>query len=411
MDNILVPSGRTTRRFRGLFHATFLCFIPLVGCSYMGPYVARDVVADPTKAGEVMPLSTGALSKLNKWISGVDKAHDNVTLTRRGLNLLTFGLLTGGAIGAVREVSSASIRDMALGAGAIYTGTNLFVPNDQVVLYNSATTALMCIRGRASGLRANVVTQKEQLAAESPLIYRGATFSPVGCTLDPTTEASFSTAHLAYQGAAAAVQQAELADAVVAGKVEEAGQNVIVALNTQLDLLAPSQDAILASAKSTVSIAGSLRVQPAATIPSPAAAANCQSLSPQVLEKARVRFATMANTYDSVQTAITQQINSVASLDTACTLTPLQFAPVALNNSEVTISKDSKVNIAISGGTGSYFWTAVGVPPPSDITVDVIAGTLIITGKSTVTAGPPYTIAVQDRSALPKPANLKITTR
>ena len=384
------------------------------GCSYMNPYVKKDVTPVPAISGDVMPRSKEALSRVDKWLAAIEKSHDDASQMRRGLNLLTFGLASGTAIASLRGLSTHTISNMAMGAGVTYTGTNLFVPNDQIALYNSASAALSCIKGRAWPLRSYVVTQTAQLTVPRPLLLKEEVLTPSGCTPDTATQAQLDAAEAARGAAITSIAQAEVADEAVAAKVEDAGRNVVQVLNDQLDLLAPSTDAILASAKSSVAVAnGLIGSPPASPTPKPAGPSTaCSPASGAAVDKLRAHLNTMQTSYEAIPTTVAQQLNVVASLDTACTLARLQLAPVTLSQSEITIGKDTNFNVVVSGGTGTYFWTPVGSALPGDIVVNLTpGGTLMIIGKSTVAAAQTYTLSIQDSSVAGKPVTLKITTK
>lgn len=364
-----------------------------------------------------MPLSKQAISRLGKWIAEVDKSHENASNWRRGMNLLTFGLVSATGISALGSASANSTRNLAIASGAAYTGTSLFLPSDQIALYNSASTALLCIKGRVSSLYSSVAAQSAQLAMDLPSQYKDAVYNASSCAIDADTQAHVDAAEAARQAAMAAVGQARAADPSVSQKAESAGLNVIHTLNTQMDVLSPSLDAILAAAKSSVAVANGLVAPPpapAAATPTvkPAGGTSCTRVPPEEVNKLRVRLSALQSSYETVQTTIAQQVNVVAALDSACTLAPLQLAPIALSQSEITIAKDINFNVVVSGGTGTYYWNSVGAAIPADIVVNLApGGTLMIIGKSTVAAGQSYTLSIRDSSAAPKPVLLKITTK
>jgi hypothetical protein len=359
-----------------------------------------------------MPLTATALSKVDKWLGSVDDAHSTLSVTKRSLNLATFGLVTGVGVGAATGASASGLRDAALAAGVAVAGSSLFAPDEQLRLYTTASKALVCVRSRATTLRGTVDARLSQLAANSSRQFVSQTFTPVPCALDSETAAALGRYTDAHNRATTAIQQAALSDPSIAAKIENAGQNVVVALNEQLDLLVPSTEAILNSARSAGSIATALYSPPvAAATPQAAGTATCFANNSESLESVRNRLAAMTLSALAMESAVAEQINAVAALDTACTLAPLQISPVTLNNTEVAIAKDSKMHIAISGGWGQYSASPLGVPPPPELSVDIIGSTLILTAKSTLTAGATYVILVKDSSALPRPAQLKITTK
>lgn len=397
--------------FRGVIYSC--AAIALSGCSYLQPYVKKDVTGNAAPAGDLMPLSQQAISRLDKWIAEVDKSHDKASNWRRGMSLLTFGLVSATGIASLRSSSTNEIKNLAIGSGVVYMGTSLFLPNEQITLYNSASTALLCIRGRVSSLHSTVAAQSAQLATALPSQYKDAVFTPSFCGADAATQAHVDAAEAARQAAIAAIGQARAADPAVSRKAEDAGLNVVHTLNTQMDVLAPSMDAILAAAKSSVAIANGLGAPPPAPGGGPAVkpAVPCAPVPAAEVEKLRVGLSALQTTYEAVQTTIAQQLNAVSALDSACTLAPLQLAPVALSQSEITIAKDTNFNVVVSGGTGTYYWTSIG-ENLSDIVVNLApGGTLMIIGKSTVVAGKNYTLSIRDSSAAPKPVLLKITTK
>lgn len=361
-----------------------------------------------------MPLSQQAISRLDKWIAEVDKSHDKASDWRRNMNLLTFGLVSATGIASLRSASTNKIKNLAMGSGVAYTGTSLFLPSEQITLYNSANTALLCIRGRVSSLHSSVAAQSAQLATALPSQYKDAVFTTSSCAADAATQAHVDAAEAARQAAIAAIGQARAADPAVSRKAEDAGLNVVHMLNTQMDALAPSTDAILAAAKSAVAIANGLAAPPSAAGATGvrAAALGCTPVAKEDVDKLRTRLTALQTTYEAVQTTIAQQVNAVAALDTACTLAPLQLAPIALSQSDITITKDTNFNVVVSGGTGAYHWTPVGAAIPADIVINMApGGTLMIIAKSTLAAGHTYTLSIRDSSAAPKPVLLKITTK
>lgn len=388
--------------------------LALSGCSYLQPYVKKNVTGDAAPAGDTMPLTRQSISRLDKWIIEVDKSHESASDWRRGMNLVTFGLVAATGVSALRSSASTNkTGNLALASGAVYTGSSLFLPNEQGNLYNGANTALLCIRERVSGLHSSVAARSAQLEMDLPTQYKDAVYTPTSCTIDAATQAHVDAAETARQGAIAAVAQTRAADPAVARKAENAGLNVIHALNTQIDLLSPSPDAILAAAKSSVAVANGLASPPA---PRPAAAAGvqaaaiCTPVAEAEVNKLRVRLVALQTSYDGVLTSVAQQLNSVAALDSACTLAPLQLAPVTLNTGEITLTKESKSVVEISGGTGAYHWNPVGTFP-ADIDVGIFGSTIVVLGKSTIAAGQTYLLSIRDSSAAPRPVQLKIITK
>lgn len=331
------------------------------------------------------------------------------------MNLLTFGLVSATGTSALGSASTNVTRDLAIALGVAYTGTSLFLPSDQIGLYNSANLALLCIMGRVSSLYSRVAAQSAQLAVDLPSQYKDAVYTATSCAIDAATHAQVDTAEAARQSAMTAVRQARAADPSVSMKAENAGLNVIHTLNTQMDVLSPSLDAILAAARSSVAVANGLVASPpapAATAGTPKPAAICTPVPSEELNKLRVRLIALQTSYEAVQTTIAEQLNAVAALDSACMLAPLQLSPIALSQSDIAITKDTDFNVVVSGGTGSYYWNPVGAAIPGDIVINLApGGTLMIIAKSTLAVGQSYTLSIRDSSAAPMPVLLKIATK
>ena len=318
-----------SRYYRGFTAAVLLAAVS--GCAYVNPYVSLQPEGATAEAGKPMPAVSLSLSKIDKWIAGVEEKRNYASKTRRILNLATFGLASAAGIVAVRSSRVESMKNLALGAGVTYTGTALFLPSDQIDLYNSANTALVCIRGRGAGLRSAVIEHSAQLDVDLPYEYVHSSLTPTGCNPDKDTKAAYDAAEAARMEAVLAVGQAAQSDSAVATALENAAMNVVQTLDTQLDLIAPSASAILASAKSSTEIASGL------TTSTPSGATqklvakgveNCTDASPVQLRK---KLNALQKSYGEVQGVIAQQLNAIAELNSACTLSPLKLAALTLN--------------------------------------------------------------------------------
>lgn len=185
------------------------------------------------------------------------------------------------------------------------------------------------------------------------------------------------------------MQRIEGSDLSAAIKLRQAGQNVVIALNQEIDKRAPTPEAIFAAARSLAGFAPVSTAAPPA--PSPKEAARDLAICPA---EEKAFLVSQIAFYDQKQRVADRAIDGVNGLDTACLFNAPAIPDLAVSQESIVIVADAKVNIGVSGGRPPYHGTwdiepgGAGVilsqPTPDVFMVQGIAGIKDGTYKLTI---------------------------
>jgi len=312
------------------------------------------------------------MNLIDGWAQAVEQKRRDTSLAQRSLNIVTFGLAAGAVIApiynAYKDVSSA----LALGAGTAFTGNTLFFSSDQISLYGAAAMSLACIQqrggalvsalspeGSASELRSRFVVMMQEL--------------PLACLATP----EYTRLKVAFDSAYVSVQRVEGSDESAAIKLRQAGQNVVIALNQEIDKRAPTPEAIFAAARSLASFAPVTTSAPSVSTPRALGVGTCS-------DDERAFLISQMGLYEQKQKVADRALDGVNGLETACVFNAPAIPDLTVDQEKITLVAEAKVNISVRGGRPPYRGTwdtdpaSAGVilsqPTPDVFMVQGIAG-------------------------------------
>lgn len=315
------------------------------GCAYLQPYVDVYPTGAVAPIAPALPQTTDAVRAIDAWGAVVEKKHHDVSLANRSLNVATFGLAAGAVVAPVYKAYTDLISALALGAGVSFTANTLFFPPDQITLYGAASLSLACIRQRGGTFSASLSPEGSatKLGAEYDSLMQRL---PKACINTPEHQ----KLEAAFIGADSAMQRVEGSDGAAAFKLRQAGQNVVIALNAEIDKRAPSPQAVFAAAKSLASFVPAPPTK-ADTPPKPVGVAAALGTCPA---DAKALMNRQAAYYEQRQRAVDQGLEAINGLDTACVFDAAPLPELAVDQSEITIVEGAKVNITVKGGRPPY---------------------------------------------------------
>jgi len=199
-------------------------------------------------------------------------------------------------------------------------------------------------------------------------------------------------------------------DANHADAVTSAANTIISKANHEVLIRSNNGDAIMSALKGLNVPAPAMTV-PSDKVPAPAVAASrdrAVPCDPTSLTLVRGR----AQDYKDGTARTSAAANALSTLATACAVAAPPITALALDSEEITVSKDGRFNVNISGGREPYIVTAVGSTSPNlDVSL-VPPHTIVIVGRSTISgASGPFLYQVKDNSAVSTPKTLKVSTK
>jgi hypothetical protein len=218
----------------------------LSGCAYQ-PYINEYQSSSvASKAVEdALPRLSSSIKSIDQWAKDTQQRRNEFRTRHTALDIATFGLAAAAVIAPVFKAHHDLTTSLAIGAGGSYAINTLFLPNDLIVLYSSALVALSCIENRAIAVQAAVSPEGSSSAMTQQ--FRDS-FGGTSEACKQTPE--YAQLVLSFNAASDAMRRVTDNDFSAGTKVYQAGQNVVIALNKELDKRSPSPDAVLAAAKS-----------------------------------------------------------------------------------------------------------------------------------------------------------------
>lgn len=402
---------------RGRIALFLLLALPLfTACSYLSPYVPlTPAVERQSNDLAKMPQLASVTANIDAWMTSTEKLRGEVTTTRRAFDLATFGLLTAAGVKTAHASSANAIKNLALGGAGVYSASSLFLPAEQGTVYGNGTVALQCLRSRATGLQSAVITAA--VVENNTTLEQDVKAIFDQCPVDPVTAGNLTDAISARTAALGVLTSVRATDGAVANKVKNAAMNVVVTLNAQLDSLRPDPAALLGSARSLETIALGLVAAPAVAggaavgVGAVAPAAVCHSLAPAVAALNQ-RLVGHKAEYQGYADSLSQAVNAVGDLSTACTVSALVVAPLSFSQDHVVVSQDVSFNIIVSGGREPLQQPTFDTSSGDGVRATLIPPrTIVVSGTSKITAGKTYKVQLRDNSSSAGTATLTIDTK
>ena len=374
------------------------------GCAYLQPYIALDPLAGATPeapaaapaptppSAAAMPNVARAVRTLDAWQKIVEKKHDDLTTTTRVLNLATFGLAAGAAISPVYNAYKDLTTALGIGAAVTYTSNTLFFPGDQAGLYNAAQDAFGCVRGKGQRLLSAISPERSLQDFDDNFAALRAQVS--ACDAEP----AFRQLQASFTAARDSLGRALDADYAAAEQMQEAGRNIAIAVNREIDNRAASPAAILAAAKS-LSVFGVPAISPASVKP-PTVAVPAAPRRAECTDADRARMATQTTAYGDKKRNVDKALDGIGQLDSACNLNPPAIPELTITQDSVTLVKSTSFNIVVRGGRAPYQPVWQGTDPAGNgIKADMIAPDMLqISASDKLAAAGTYTLELRDSS-------------
>lgn len=374
----------------------------MTGCStFFNPTVGMlapdQISADAPKN---MSALNAVVKETNAKLLLLESKRNSSLQTNRALGLTTFGLGLAAAGYGLYGSHAHAMKNLALASGATYVGSSLFAPIGQTEIYQAGILALSCINDKASRTLYQIDRDIENFNKTPRL-----SSETLECTPDPD---KLNKQNNAYEKAKWSVSNAKSNDASLAQTARSAGNNVLRALDGQLIGLTPSPDAILNAARTLLPSGG---ISPSAiAVADSSRTTNGEKSAldpPDCSDQENSRLDERAANYQAITHSLTEAMNYMDDLSSACVMSERTLAPITLSQDEVTVTKDIKfVNIVISGGREPYLLTQQDIP---GISVNLIFPKTIniITDAAKLKAGD-HNIEIRDSSTVTTPKILKI---
>lgn len=387
--------------------------IVLAGCAYTHPYVLPAPMVrqcgyqDKVEPCHSFPGTVNAIKSVDTYADAVRDdltGNGGVTTINRWLGLGTFAMVTALAVNAAHTAPASATKNLALGAGAAYTGSTLFAPTSSESLYLTAHASLICIGGKGDRFLAAYWTAKKQLesadkeTADDDQTSVIAVISNPQCVTPDNTKDPRIIALNARDAANAALERAQALDGTMAQSLMSASNGVLTEMNRQLLLQSPSPDAIAKAGKSASTIASGLLVPIGAPDSGQKIMKLCPAIAPAKLQE-------MTSLYNSVKDSVVQELNSIGDLSSGCLAAPaIALSPLAVNQSDVELAPGKSANLVVTGGRPLYTaaWTGDVPDAQTELSMQPIdaTGHLLITEHAAAKAKS-YKIQITDSAAVP----------
>lgn len=420
--------------------AAFFLFDCLTGCAYVNPYVlpASGRYCDTTEGHSTERHSEAckqlinvarAVNSVSGSVSDVKTNLDNSRIANRALGGSTFALVTALAVKTAHGGPPNALKNLGLGAAAVYAGSSLFSPVTTESLYLAAHSALVCITNRGEGVLATYDSGHAQ--------YDEANSEVINNALDPKCSKSpvpsrqdtelIDAVRNARRDANAALQRARTSDASIGLRLTTAANNLLGELNRQLLTQSPSVDAIMKAARSESSIptgapaSGTTAPQGSSLSKLGNALDKFKALSPESqaqLETCTVSWTTAdlqkaKSAFEGVTSAMSEGLNAIGDLSTGCSIDPIvKTTRFTAHQTQVDLQPGGKFDVLLSGGRPPYYSVTMASSSGSDVlAVDLPLNSAIIHLKeSDAGAEDEFTVLVQDSGVVPNTVSIVVKT-
>ena len=324
------------------------CMLSINGCAYFRPYITLQ----PTPKAVVdekdpMPQVKQALNEVIQWQKDSEKRRDELTTVRRSLDLLTFGLTVGAGATAAFGGSSDWVAGLGIGAATTYTGSSLFLPNDQAALYDAASAAFVCIRSKAEFFHAVAVQGQSRLQAYRDQLENS--------KCDGT---EYADAKKEFDLTEINSREYIATDPLSASKIREAARNTAIAANTEIKNHSLRPDTVFNAAKSAIQLgAGFTRSVAPLTQPAMAKLGLPPCQPPQTDQLRSVE-----ENSKRLRTELAAALNSLDSLTSSCAFVVPQIQPLVVSQESISISSKQRFNLHIEGGRSPYLFEWIRQP-------------------------------------------------
>lgn len=416
--------GRPLGGSRSRLAILVLLAVVQYGCAYTRPYVDpfaalpkpegtqdQGLPSIPDPVRKEMPTTSAAVDAAYLWARDVQKKRADITELHRSLDLATFGLTVGAVAAPIYKAHRDTITALILGAGTSYAGNTLFAPVDLAPLYGGAAKALGCVSAKGRSVLQALPPDP------SPVSFDRKFNTDVRPTADKcrgTDETLVNRVQAGYDSARFSLERVLANDVAGGYKVRQAAENVLHALNEEIDKRSPSPEAIVSAARSVGGLVGlALPKQPEAQ----AVAAKPKPEASGVMQCSEADLNTLrlhAGAYERLQKALDAALDQVDSLETACTFAPSGLPDLALNDDPVVLTQGETYTIRVTGGRKPYRASWQGKPPTGNI--DTIPETFMdqlqLKGSDGLkSVAEPFTLLIQDSSAVTRSKTIKVTTK
>jgi hypothetical protein len=325
------------------------------------------------------------------------------------LNLATFGLAVGAATAPVYNAYKDLTTALALGAGATYAANTLFFPVDQAQLYAAAVGALSCVHQRGEGLLV-ALSPEGSAAALQTQFDTMLTAVPGVCRSSPAAKPVFDEFETAFNRAYVSMSRVESSDFAAGIKLHRAGQNVVLALNQEIDNRAPSAAAVLAAAKS-LSALTTTTVAPAAKQAIPRGFEDPTSRALVCPDQVIAQMKTQTDFYRRRQQALDNALDALDALDQSCVFNAPVVAALSVSQESVVLVPNSSVSLVVSGGRPPYSFTWDTTPPNTSIVLQrPVPEIFIVEGVSTLKDGS-YRLTIRDSGVSARSKTVQVTAK
>lgn len=364
-----------------------LCLFNFSCADYFNPYIypntSIDYCESPKKSVaalcQAMPQTASNVLSIQDAVKKIESKLDTRTATSRALNLTTFaltlGLAGGVATGAALTDKSSAL--LALGAGGTYSANKLFFPATIEGTYLASHVSLNCLASKGNSIISSVIQSEKQIKSMST------------CSTDD------DTLKQAHDEAFALIENIKLLDLTIGAKLQDASNNIILAMDQQLLKDNPNPDAVRDAAKSLIPI-----------IPVVKKSSTSKSLECQSNKNAYNDIIV----YQRIISSLSDSLNSIGNLNNSCVVSN-SVTEIYVAQNKITLSVSEKQNIPIIGGTPnySYHWEGSDIKNSQvKVSIDNKEHVLLLEGPAYKSAPSSDNILViNDSSVIPK--ELKIT--
>lgn len=358
----------------------------LSGCAtYFKPYVNATPASQSPLESDALPKISGALAAIDQWIKDTSERRSDFNTSQRVLNVVTFGLATGAVVAPMYNAYKDLVTALAVGAGTSFTANALFFGGGEIDVYAAGVVSLACVQQRGGAMIGAMSPQSVAELKQDYLV--------LATRADACLQADSGRFHASYAAAVDALQRVQGSDPSASIKLYQAGQNVVFAMNAEIDKRAPSPAAVFAAARSLAGLSIG-----AGTGPSPPAK-DAKAIAPPCPEAEKSFLLDKIAYYEQRRRTADAALNGVSELDTACVFNAPQMAALAVNQEAITIVADASFNIGVSGGRPPYEGVWDKDPKASGVVLSQpTPDTFAVQGLPTVKDGT-FKLTIRDSSA------------
>ena len=395
---------------------TASAFLGLAACSNtyvdLPPLDLSGVEMTESGDGETMEYDGSFPALRAAVLQYEDLRGDDIEGTRneearyqQALNAITFGALAGAGTAGVYGAHADTVLGFGLAGAGSYTVSSLFFPSTRSQSLNAANSAMHCVT--QSG--AQIVARNPHLRHHSESM--DALMADLsGCQQDPQVMALAEARRVQSNFAAF-----QTLDSAFALELQTAGAEVIKALNANLEELQPTPQSVADAAKAIVPFASGFALDAAPPQETDTSGAEFTVLSscpdnPVRLAAQTKQLEDMAARLDASISTLT---NNMGAVRTRCVFEGKEIDPLTANPAEISVAKDSKVEIAITGAFGipTLEWHGDSIPSSSELDwLTLGPDKIVVLGESSLAGGKEFKARISDQRPAPTPVTITVMT-